>query len=297
MKWNGGILKRILLFFLPLLFSFSTCGHRGNPLPPLTKVPSTPQVDEIVQDFNRPLLSWNRVYTYKDGRKLPNPKEVRYIVSVNFGKRRVETEENYLLDSPIKLGEKRCYSVIAVYRGKRSSPTEPVCLVGRAPIEDVPVFRARGGDGKVVIEVENPELPVEVFRNGRFPFLKPYKAFKGRIFVDRSVKNGAPYTYRLRFFKGKLKGKLSEGVTIIPQDRIPPSPPPSGYFIRRNGCTVFWEPSPSKDVVFYGVKVGSSTYRASGIYLNLPGCSGKVEIFAVDKAGNRSKPVEAEEVK
>lgn len=290
-------MKRLLLLTLPVLVSFSTCGHRGAPLPPLTKEPAIPKVKALFQDFNRPLLSWESVRTYSDGRKLPDPKKVRYVVNVNFGKRKVETEKNYLVDSPIGIGEKRCYSVSAVYSGRWSSPSEPVCIVGERPINEVPKVDVKGEDGKVVVKLKNPEFPVEVFKNQKFPYVKPYTVFQGDEFTDTKVENGKAYTYRFCFSKGKLKGRLTEPITVTPQDRIPPLPPPYAYLIEGETCTVVWDPSPSKDVIYYIVKVRKKTFKISGIYFNLPKCTKKVEITAVDKAGNRSKPVSAEVVR
>jgi len=290
-------LKKFFLITLPLLFSFSTCGHRGAPLPPLPKEPSTPEVTTLFQDFNRPIIGWKRVKTYRDGRKLPNPKRVRYIVNVNFGKEKVETDKNYFLDKPIKAGEKRCYSISAIYEGRGSSPSEPVCIVGKQPLRKVPEVHVKGADGKVTVWVSNPEFTVEVFRNQKFPFLKPYAEFKGKEFIDNRVENGKTYVYRFRFSKGKLKGKLTKPIPVTPQDRIPPLPPPHAYLIEGKICTAVWDPSPSKDVIYYVVKAGNRTFTTSGIYLTLPECPERVEIRAVDKSGNRSKPVEAEVVR
>ncbi len=292
-------MKKFFLITLPLLFSFSTCGHRGAPLPPLTKEPSVPRIEYLFQDFNRPLLYWEPVKTYRDGRKLANPKGVRYVVSVNFGKKKVETGENFFIDRPVKVGEKRCYSVLAVYRGRWSSPSEPVCIVGKEPINQIPETELTGEDSKVIVEIKNPkpEFTVEVFRNQKQPFVKPYAVFRGRKFVDRKVENGKAYIYTFRFSDGNLKGRLTEPITVTPQDRTPPLPPPHAYLIEGNPCTVVWDPSPSKDVVYYTVKAGNRSFTTSGIYLTLPECQKSVEITAVDKAGNRSKPVEAEVVR
>ena len=290
-------MKKFLLITLPLLFSFSTCGHRGAPLPPLPKEPSTPEINALFQDFNRPLLSWNPVKTFKDGRKLPDPERVTYIVTVNFGKKKVKTEKNYLSDTPIRPGEKRCYSVTALYRGRESSPSEPVCIVGKRPITEVPQVEVKGGDGTVVVKVANPEYTVEVFKNQKFPFIKPYRVFKGEEFIDKQVENRKTYVYRFRFSKGKLKGKLTEPIPVTPRDRTPPLPPPRAYLIEGRVCTAVWDPSPSKDVIYYVVKAGNRTFTTSGIYLTLSECPKRVKVVAVDKGGNRSKPVEAEVVR
>ncbi len=282
-------MRKITLLLFPLLFSFSTCGHRGNPLPPLTKKPSPPIITEKVQDFNRPLIVWRKVTTYEDGRKIPNPSEVHYEVVVNFGKETYETDKNYFLDSPINVGEKRCYKVISIYkREKNESKVE--CLLGRKPIMNIPKINVEAGDGLVKVYVKNPLMRVEVFRNQEFPFVKPYATFKGSFFIDKNVKNGKRYNYRFRFSKSSVKGRLTEPCSITPQDRIPPLPPPKAYLVKSPVCTLFWEPSPSKDVVDYVVKTDRREIRVSGIYLTFKVCPKKVAIYAVDKSGNLSKP-------
>ena len=284
-------MKRLLvLTIIPFLFSFSTCGHRGNPLPPLTKKPAPPKVAYLVQTYDRPLLVWSKVTTYEDGRKLPNPRKLYYEVFINFGKRVVKTKRNYLVDQPIKAGEKRCYKVVAVY-GREKSESDVKCLVGKNPIYSVPKVSLTSGDGFVRVEVENPGYRVEVFRNQEFPLVKPYAVFSGSFFLDRNVKNGKKYVYTFRFAKGNLKGRETQTFTAVPIDNVPPLPPKSVFLIKKPACTVFWEPSPSGDVVKYLVRIGKREFEANGIYLFVGGrCSGTVKVFAVDKAGNLSKP-------
>ncbi len=288
---KGGKLNRWLLIFLPFIFSFSTCGHRGAPLPPLTKKPAPPEITYEVQDYNRPLIVWKRVSTYEDGRRLPDPSKVLYEVLIDFGKRRVRTRNNYLLDVPIGRGEKRCYKVISIY-GREKNEGSVKCMRGGAPIEEVPKVKLTSGDGFVRIDVENPLMEVEVFRNQRFPFIKPYAKFKGSSFLDKKVKNGTKYEYRFRFSKGPLKGRLTAPLFAVPEDRIPPLPPQSAYMVKYPTCVIFWEPSPSSDVVGYLLKFKNGEVKVDGIYFVINGsCPKSVTIYAVDKAKNRSKPV------
>ena len=287
-------MKRILLTLLPFLFSFTMCGHREDPKPPLSKTPSTPKIKKCFQSFNRPLLYWDAVANFDDGRKIPVPSEVTYEVIVNFGRRSVKTEKNYLEDKEIAPGEKRCFSVVACYRGHKSQPSEPVCIIGKNPVEAVPQVRSvKSGDGFVEFKFSPSELNIEVFRNGKPPFITPYAILKEETAVwrDENVKNGRNYVYRFRFSKGNLKGKLTRPFRTVLEDRIPPMPPQNPVAYLTNGsCLILWEASPSKDTVGYLVKVGKKEFKTDGISLFVKGCRGRIEIFAVDKAGNLSKP-------
>ena len=287
-------MKKLILLSLPLLFSFTTCGHRAPPKPPYSKVPQIPKVKGLIQDYKSPLLWWERTKAFTDGRKLSEPNKVSYLVLINFGKRKVKTDKNYLKDLPIALKEKRCYQVVSLYKGKRSFPSEPVCIVGREPIEKVPkVEKATAGDGFVELLLKPYQgYQVEVFKNQKPPFVTPFKVLKGeRVFVDKDVKNKQEYTYYLRFSSGILKGKLSFPIRLIPEDKVPPLPPKNPLLVGCKECVLVWEPSPSSDVVGYLIVAGKRKFSVKGIYYTFKFCPKEVSIYAVDKAGNLSKPV------
>jgi len=292
--------KLLLLPLIPLLFSFTMCGHRGAPKPPLIYRPATPQVHPPAQEYDSPLVWWERVDRFGDGRKISQPQKVSYRVIVNFGKREVEVKKNYFKDSPIRAGEKRCYSVVALYEGHESQRSEPVCTTGEKPIEDIPeVIKAHGGDGFVEIELApHPGYEVEVFKDAEEPFLKPYALLREEenTFTDRRVVNGRSYTYLLRFSKERLKGRFTEPLAVIPEDRVPPAPPKEALLIKGKECILVWEPSPSEDVRNYLIVADGRKFKTGGIYFRFTGCPAKVELFAVDKAGNLSKPIVPEVV-
>jgi hypothetical protein len=281
------------------------CGNRGDPLPPLQLTPETPEISGIEQVYRNFLVKWQPVQNFSDRRKLANPEEIYYIVSVNFGKEKVKVKNTHFLDSKtIPEGKKRCYTITAVYRGKYfSQPSEPFCAVARKPIEEVPEIPSYvAGNGFVKFEFKPiTDYSIEVFRNSSL-HISPYKTFPPKTsgFIDKDVVNGKEYSYSFRFSEGNLKGKFSKTYNLTPEDRKPPAPPANVFLIRKgNSCTIFWDPSPSEDVSGYVIlkreKVVGSTGR--GIYSLLPDCTeDPYYIKAVDKAGNFSKPTKAEEL-
>jgi hypothetical protein len=279
------------------------CGNRGDPLLPLQFSPETPEISGIDQAYRNFLVKWQPVKKFSDGRKLANPEDIYYIVSINFGK--VKVRSTYFLDSKvISEGEKRCYTITAVYRGKYfSQPSEPFCAVARKPIEEIPeILSYIAGDGFVKFELKpTTDYSIEVFRDPSL-HISPYKTLSPKTseFVDKNVVNGKEYSYSFRFSKGNLKGRFSKTYNLTPEDRTPPEPPENAFLIRKgNSCTILWEPSSSKDVsgyviLKYGKVVG---FTGRGIYFFLPECpEGSYYVKAVDKAGNFSKPIKAEEV-
>ena len=286
--------KLLLLSSLPLLLSFTTCGHRAAPKPPLSYKPETPKPPKVIQDFNRPLVYWSPVKKFSDGRKIALPKKVHYYLIVNFGERKVKTDELFYYDKPIKPNEKRCYSLVAVYENHKSAPSEPSCLLGKEPIKGTPkVLKATAGNGFVKFKFAPHKYAVEVFKNPQpnRPLIVPYAVVEGTTFRDDKVTNGKEYRYLFRFSRGDLKGKATGPYVLKPEDRTPPLPPKGVQAVCINGCTVIWEPSPSPDVAYYLIKFGEESYKAEGIYFYLPKkCPPKVEIIAVDRYGNESKP-------
>ena len=301
-----GLKKLLLLCFLPFVFSFTMCGNRGDPLPPLQFTPETPEISGIDQAYRNFLVKWQPVRKFSDGRKLANPEEIHYIVSVNFGKEKVKIKNTYFLDSKVvSEGEKRCYTITAVYRGKYfSQPSESLCAVARKPIEEIPeILSYTAGDGLVKFKFKPiTDYFIEVFRDSS-SHISPYKTLLPGTseFVDKNVVNGKEYSYSFRFSEGNLKGRFSETYNLIPEDRKPPEPPENAFLIRKgNSCTILWDPSPSKDVSGYVVlkreKAVGSTGR--GIYFLLPNCpEDSYYVKAVDRAGNFSKPTKAEPVR
>ena len=294
--------KLLLLALVPLLFSFTMCGNRGAPLPPYTKTPSTPSITALQQQYNKVVVAWTPVTTYRDGRKLALPSKVSYILIVDFGKKKFKTQKTYYYDVLNKFGIKRCYSVVAVYNGRESEPANPVCIFVKKPIRSVPIIEnSTAGDGFVSFKFVPSAYTIEVFRNAKVPYLKPEKVLppKTSFFKDTGLKNGVTYTYQFRYADGPYKGKLSTPYRLTPADKIPPLPPQHPLLILfTKGCTLIWEPSPSKDVVAYKVitNIGNFTLPKDAIYFQLKTCPNKIGIEAVDKAGNVSKLITPREV-
>ncbi|SMP11341.1 hypothetical protein SAMN06265339_0916 [Desulfurobacterium pacificum] len=294
--------KVLFLSLLPLLFSFTMCGNRGAPLPPYTKIPATPSITTIQQHYKKVVIAWNPVTTYRDGRKLPLPSKVSYVVIVNFGKKKVKTEKTYYSEAIKRFNTKMCYSVVSVYEGRKSEPANPVCILVKKPIAEVPVVEnATAGDGFVSFTFSPSRYSIEIFRNAQPPYLKPLKVLPPQTtsFTDKGLKNGKTYLYKFRYAEGVYKGKLSRTYKLTPADKIPPLPPKNPLLILSpKGCTLVWEPSPSKDVVSYKIvaDTGNFTLSKDAIYFQFKSCPKKVGIEAVDKAGNVSKLVVPREV-
>jgi predicted small lipoprotein YifL len=71
-------MKRSIAFFIVALFILSavSCGKKGPLLPPLVKIPQSPEEVKAVQRGNEILLTWKNPQAYKDGSPLSCVSEV-----------------------------------------------------------------------------------------------------------------------------------------------------------------------------------------------------------------------------
>ncbi len=287
-------MKRLLVLALPLCFSFSTCGRKGQPLPPFSFKPKAVNALKVEQVYNRNLLVFNIPRFFVDGRRIKDAKKLSYLVSVNFGRKRFPINSNRFLDEVIHpIGSRSCYNVRPIYDKRfKGEVSQTVCWVTQNPIEKVPdIERVIAGDGLVMVRFKAAKgFAIEVFRNGRF-----YKMVKSNVFVDREVDNGITYSYSFRYSRGNLRGRMSSSITLTPDDRIPPKSPRSFYILRcEKHCIFMWQPSASKDVVSYEIYFGKRLVAnvKKGIYFAGSFCpNGIYYIDAVDKRGNRSKRI------
>ncbi len=279
------------------------CGSKGDPLPPLSKKPSSPKKVEVIQNCRTPVVHWQAVLTFSDGRKIPVPRDVKYEVIINFGKKKERTGKNYFIDhNEISPKEKRCYSVRAIYSGIEGGPSETVCTTGETPPNGIPkLVNYKEGDGFIELDFDDHNLPIAIFVNKSYPFINVDQVLERNKNIYRiQAKNNKEYVVRYCFIKGSIRGKISPSLVLTPQDRTPPKPPGRAVLIRNGrGCTLVWEPSTSRDVKSYTIFWDGKKETVAGdlVYYYFDDCPEKVKIVAVDKAGNVSKPEEPEVVR
>ncbi len=291
----GGKVKKLLLIALaPFLLSFSTCGRKGDPLPPFSFFPQTPTGLKAKQIGNRVLVSWNPSKFFTDGRKIKEEEKISYLIKVNFGDKLKETKRTYLLDEKKHVGEKICYSVASKYGSKYASAfSEPICLEIRKPIDQIPIFsNAEAGDGFVKITFKPHKFKIAIYKTCKAEFpIRPYRILNPEefTFIDTNVQNGREYKYFARFIFKNIESRNSQIITLTPMDTEPPEPPKNLEIVRENGKRVLiWEPSRSEDVKLYkivnnGKVVGMVSY---GLYFPLKNLTGCFQVIAVDKANN-----------
>jgi len=290
--------KSIWILLFLLLSSFSTCGKRGEPLPPRIFEPAPPEKADYQQNILNPLIFWNPPKKFIDGEIISQKEKLTYILDINFGKEKIKTERNFFLDKEKKPGEKVCYRIAAVYNDNIGEFSEPVCFTVEKPILKVPKIKNKfSGDGFVKVIFKNPPYPIEVFKTeeeAKFKTISPYKTIIDSEFIDKNVKNGQKYLYKFRFAKKKLKGNFSPIIIVKPEDKIPPKPPKNPTAIKITDKEIFliWEPSSSEDVEKYIILLnGKPIGETKNLYFQTENKKCIFTIEAIDKNGNRSNPI------
>jgi len=287
--------KLLILFIAPILLSFSTCGRRGKPLPPVSKLPKPPLSIKAKQVYDRVLLSWTPPSQFTDGRRIAEKGELSFLVMVGFRGKTVPVRDSFFIDKRRKPGEKVCYKVASIYMSKyRGAFSEPACIRVEKPIGEVPKLTgASAGDGFVKLTFAPSTFDIAIYRkrNGKFP-PEPLKVLKAgeTVFTDRSVVNGRRYTYTARFRRGKVEGRATEEVTLMPADNVPPEPPRNLSILKGKPSFLIWEPSGSADLKLYEVyRNGRIVAKVNrGIYFPIDNLKGCFKVIAVDRNGNRS---------
>ncbi|WP_022846211.1 hypothetical protein [Desulfurobacterium sp. TC5-1] len=294
-------MKQILAFiFIIFLSSFSTCGRRGNPLPPRDFHPLPPSKIHYQQVVSTPLIYWESPAKFEDGEPISKEekKDIKYIIDINFGHSTVETNKNYFKYKPLKQNTKICFRVAAVFKEFIGEFSEPVCRIIKAPIQEAPTLKSvKAGDRIVKIEFKKHKYKtIEIFKSdtGHFNIIKPFKTISGNLFTDSRVENGKKYFYCARYANNEIKGPFTKVIEVIPKDNIPPAPPENPILITDHACYLVWEPSISRDVKYYKIFYnGKCIGKTTGLTFMLKRClNGTYRIGAVDKAGNitLSKP-------
>ncbi|SNR86745.1 fibronectin type III domain-containing protein [Desulfurobacterium atlanticum] len=295
-------MKNYLLFIFILISvsSFGTCGRKGDPLPPRIFEPATVNKLNYQQVILKPLIYWNPPSKFIDGEPIPKNsiKNLKYLIDINFGEKKAVTDKLYFLDGERKMGEKVCYRVAAIYKKEKGEFSEPVCFKIEKPIKEKPsVGETFAGDETVKILFRTPTLhPIEIFRTEKkkpFSVIKPYAIINNATFVDKKVINGKTYIYKFRYAENRLKGPFTEPVQLTPEDNIPPEPPKNPVLVRLDNstCIIVWEPSPSKDTVYYTIFLNDKELgKTENLYFQTTCKKGIFKVIAVDKAGNLSIP-------
>lgn len=295
MKFN------LALFLLASVFFLFSCGIKGNPKPPPIDRPSSVEDVKVKQVGGFVLVLFNYPKLYIDSR--PLKEEIEFKVFRDYREIKVDIANSgtlyWFFD---KLSEKQqCYEIIVKTKKMSSNPSKKVCIIPKSvPSNPFPDLVLENTDDGVLIKsytlnklnlykVNSPDSFYPIFLT----------TFEG-TFLDRQVAENTSYCYYYTFYLGEnVESDYSNYFCITYRDTFPPAPATMGKLVLNEdgSATLIWNESSSKDVVGYVV------YKSSKPILSIPVKTyyfidkdykeGDVyTVYAVDKANNKSKPLE-----
>ncbi len=294
-------------FYIFLLISTALlygCGVKGYPKPPRSYIPEKVHDLKVKQQGRFFLIYWKYKKVYIDG--IPFDKEPEFLLITDEIKEPVyphKYKNIYWIYKKIEnFNQKECFKIQVKLNGKKSKPSNSACIT---PTDKYPIQKQ-----KLTVQIKENGLllkwnilfpTVNIYRGKSEDLILPipYKTVKNSLsFLDTDVKLNKPYCYYVtNVLSQNIEGEKSDTVCIIYKDIIPPKPPENGDIVLEDGkAIILWDESPSKDVIGYKIyKNGKElintlikayffidkTYKKGDRYI----------IIAVDKAGNKSKPL------
>ncbi len=303
-------MKYLKISLLFLIFNFINvgCGVKGYPKPPRSFNIAGIENINIKQMGGYLVLYWKYDKVYEDGFSLKE--KVNFYLISNQEKSKINPYQNgnlYWIIEPIKNFEKKlCYKVeVKTEKSLKNKISNYVCI---QPIKDYPLLTSK-------LDIKLKENGIYLFWGTKYPKVNiyrdknstlippiPYKIVENSSdYLDKNVKLKKKYCYFITISQNGVESNASKIVCEKFVDTFPPLPPKEGNILREKGkLVVIWEESPSEDVVGYIIyKNGKpiteipiksyyfidNRYKKGDIY----------EIVAIDKAGNRSKPLKIKE--
>ncbi|MBU0961186.1 MAG: hypothetical protein KKD01_17550 [Proteobacteria bacterium] len=274
------------------LFLAGGCGYKTKPVPPDSIVPKAIEDLRYSVSEKGVTLTWTYPVETIQGSDLTNITSFdmyRAVVPMDdycstcpipFGEpvevpggvvdaegRRQATYETALLRS----GHKYFFKVQSrTSWWAASADSNIVSFVWHIPAQAPVGIEAEAGDGSVTLrwqpvtrlmdgqEVDYP-LRYQLQRSSdNVSFAGIGEAVSENVYVDRRVKNGETYHYKIQSVimvdENAVGGGLSEAVSAMPLDMTPPASPGGVTVVRTAaGIKVFWDKSPEADVHGYRV--------------------------------------------
>lgn len=282
--------RKIILTWFSLLFVgvlLTACGRKTAPIPPQATIPA-PVSDLAYQlDEKGVTLSWSPVTQTEQGRRLPTidkflleravygindfcagcPVDYNEVVVVANAGYPVQGQKNITYrEERLRPGYIYFYRVRSKVGWRMvSRPSEPVSFSWQRPMAAPTALRVEVGDRLVSLSWQAPiatldgkiiaePIYYQVYRSGvSGDFMPVGNGVTKLAFIDRQVKNGESYKYKVRAARvSGGSGLFSDQLEGVPRDLTPP-PPPRGLsgIDTPSGIRLFWEPVVADDLGGY----------------------------------------------
>ena len=294
------VFKNLIYFFTVSLILIS-CGKKGGPLPPISNTPIPVEHLKLKQMGDYLVLQWNYIPKYDDNRPLKNFSFKIYQDDELIKPKIYKVNYTYWFYFPIKNFKREyCFYITVETREEKSEPSKYECLIPTSQVPPTPELRnieLKENGLKLSWSAEGKE--VNIYR-GEDKYIVPTPVYKIKNtfnYLDKNILFNHRYCYYLTVDNENVES-LPSGIKCKRfVDVFPPEPPSDFRLIKKeNEYYLFWTDSPSKDVIGYIIyKNGKplvNTPIKTYFFIDKSYKDGdKYTIVAVDKAGNKSKPI------
>lgn len=291
----------VVFLLLSITILNISCGVKGSPKPPPTDKPLAITDIKIKQVGNFALVSFSYPKLYTDSRPIKEDiqfKIYRDLKEINVD---ISNRENIYWFFDKLLDKKHCYEIMVKTSKKVSQPSDKVCIIAK-DIKNLqlnaPILENTDKGVLIKTNIDKTAILYKTHDTSEFSPIA-YKEIKG-ILLDEEVSNNETvcYYYTLKI-DNNIESDYSKTSCITYADTFPPAQPERGKLVVNNdgSATLIWQKSRSDDVVGYVIYKNSvplvdipfntyyftdRSYKDGDIYY----------IYAVDKAKNKSKPLE-----
>lgn len=292
---------KTIILLLSISFIALSCGVKGNPKPPPVDKPAPVSQITVKQVGQLGMVIFNYQNSYIDGRPIKeqiNFKILKDNIQINPD---IYSHENIYWFFDQLSDKQHCYEIFVKTKSMISSPSNKVCITGKKlhQITPQPPILKNTDEGVLVeIPLEDKVFLYKTPSQEKFSPI-PYTEIQ-KSFLDTQVQENQTvcYYYTIKVAQN-IESDYSKTACIIYKDSFPPDPPTRGKLIKNEdgSVTLIWQESNSKDTVGYIIFKNSNPlidiplktyyfvdkdYKDGDIY----------HIYAVDKAKNKSEPLE-----
>ncbi|EDP73430.1 hypothetical protein [Hydrogenivirga sp. 128-5-R1-1] len=277
--------------FLVLTLFIVGCGVKGSPKPPLKKTPLRilhegikQQGNIIIYFFKTKLLNLDRLNIYLNDKKLKLPVyNIRnfYWIEYEF----TEFNKNYCFY--IKYNNKFVQSKFKCIKPQKYQKIK----------DNLKLILKNNG---ILLKWKNKYAKVNIYKGSSYLEILPLPYTQVRYknyYMDKNVRLNKIYCYYITATISNIETNRIYSECIKFEDKYPPSPPENlTYILDKNKLTIIWHPPEDEDIIGFIIYKNNKPYTnfivKSYYFIDKTFKKGDVyQIFSIDKAGNKSKPV------
>ncbi len=286
-----------LIFFISILLG---CGVKGGPYPPYTKSPETVKTVLIKQQDQDLIVYWRYIPRYADGRYMKENFRFEVFSFEHRVVKKINKSGNlYWFRYSFSHEREYCFRFRVLTEKNKSRFSRYFCYIPTLGYPKTkPDFEIKIVEKGIKLKWKNNNLKTNLYKGKeKTLYPVPYISLSANQYLDENVSNGKKYCYYITYEDNNgVESPPSDIKCRIFKDIFPPEPPKNPKLIEKDGqFYLVWTESRSKDTVGYIIEINGKALNKIPVktyIFKIPEYKkgSVIKIYAVDKAGNKSKP-------